>query len=113
MAFKIKQGDRRPSFVVALLDNYGEPTEAAVNLTTAGTAYFNMRLGVGGAIKINRGVATITTPATGVVTYAWGASDTDTAGTFQAEIEVLWADGKAETFPNDGYWDVVIADDIA
>jgi hypothetical protein len=113
MAFILKQGDRRPSFVVALKDDFGEETEAAVDLTTAGTAYFNMRAANGGAVKISRGTATITSAATGVVTYAWGATDTDTAGDYEAELEILWNDGKAETFPNDTYWDVEIVDDVA
>jgi hypothetical protein len=112
MAFTIKQGDRRPLFVVALKDNYGEVDEAAVDLTTAGSALFNMRSS-GGAVKISRGSAAITTPATGIVTYSWGTADVDTAGSYQAELEIVWNDGKAETFPNDSYWDVEFVDDIA
>jgi hypothetical protein len=113
MAFTIKQGDRRPLFVVALKDNFGEVGEAAVDLTTAGSALFNMRAENGGATKINRGSATITTPASGIVTYSWGTADVDTVGTYEAEMEIVWGDGKAETFPNDSYWTVEITDDIA
>ena len=53
------------------------------------------------------------TPASGVVTYSWGTADLNTAGTYQAEVEIIWNDGKPETFPNDGYWDVTVTDDIA
>ena len=115
MAFTIKQNDRRPVFVVILKDNFGEQTEAPVNLTTVtgGTASFNMRAANGGAIKINRGTAQITSAAAGEVTYSWTAIDTNTVGSYEAEIEVIWSDGKAETFPNDGYWDVEIVDDIS
>jgi hypothetical protein len=113
LAFPIKQGDRRPLFVVALKDNFGEVGEAAVDLTTAGSALFNMRAASGGAVKVNRGSAAITTPASGIVTYSWGTADVDEAGTYEAEMEILWNDGKAETFPNDGYWEVEITDDIA
>ena len=67
----------------------------------------------GTAVKINRGSAAITSAATGEVTYSWGTADTDTAATYQAEIEIVWNDGKAETFPNDSYWEVVVTDDIA
>lgn len=112
MAFYIKQGDRRPVFVVALKDNFGEVGESAVDLTTAGTAYFNMRA-VSGAVKISRGTASITDAASGEVTYSWGLTDTDTVGSYEAEVEILWNDAKPETFPNDGYWDIVIGDDIA
>lgn len=116
MAFEIKQNDRRPLFVVVLKDDFGEPSEAIVNLTTATSAVFNMR-GVGGAVKVNRGSATITNAAGGEITYAWGTADTDTVGAFQAEIEVIWNDGKPETFPGGpsggSYWDITVTDDIA
>lgn len=114
MAFKIKQNDRRPVFVVVLKDNFGEPGEAIVNLTAAGgTAFFNMRAASGGAVKISRGTALVTNAAGGEVTYSWISADTDTVGSYEAELEVQWNDGKVETFPNDGYWTVTIADDIA
>ncbi len=112
MAFNIKQFDTAPAFVVALKDNFGESTEAAVNLTTASSALFNMRT-TGGSVVISRGSAAITTAATGVVTYNWGTLNTITAGSHEAEIEIVWANGTHETFPNDSYWDVEIIDDIA
>jgi hypothetical protein len=113
VAFTIKQTDRRPKFVVVLKDDFGEPTESIVNLTSATGAVFNMRAADGGAVKINRGSAAITNAAGGEITYSWGASDTNTAGSYEAEVEVAWNDGLAETFPSDGYWEVVIVDDIA
>lgn len=113
MAFEIKQNDRRPLFVVALKDDFGEESEAAVNLTTSGTVLFNMRDANSGEVKISRGTASITNAAGGEVTYNWGTADTNTAGTYVAEMEVLWNDGKVETFPNNGYWDVMVNDDIA
>ncbi len=112
MAFNIKQNDTAPAFVVALKDDFGETTEAAVNLTTASSAVFNMRT-TGGSVVISRGSATITSAATGVVTYNWGTANTATVGGYEAEIEVIWANGTKESFPNDSYWDVEIIDDIA
>lgn len=113
MAFLIKQNDERPLFVVALKDNYGETDEAAVDLTAATGVVFNMRQAGGTTIKISRSPGTITNAATGEVTYIWGTADTDTVGDYEAEIEVAWNDGKPETFPNNGYWDITITDDIA
>ncbi len=114
MAFNIKQFDRRPLFVVALRDDFGESSEAPVDLSTAGSVVFNMRLhSAPGTIKVNRGSAAITNAVGGEVTYTWGTADTATAGTYDAEVEVIWGDGKAETFPNDSYWSVVVVDDIA
>ena len=116
MAFSIKTGDRRPLFVVVLKDNYGEEDEAVVDLNTATGTVFNMRL-VGGGTIVNRGSAAFNPavyPAAGAgeVTYSWGTADTATAGDYLAEVEVTWNDGKRETFPNDGYWDVTITGDI-
>ena len=111
--FSIKQFDRRPLFVAVLKDDFGEPTEAIVDLTTATAAVFNMRESVSGTVKITRGSATISNPVGGEVTYAWGTADTNTAGEFQAEIEITWGDGKPETFPNNDYWTISIVDDIA
>jgi hypothetical protein len=114
MAFQIKQNDTRPLFVVVLKDDFGEETEAPVNLTTAGgTAFFNMRAKAGGAVKISRGTALVTNAAAGEVTYSWLPADTDTAGEYEAELEVSWPSSKVETFPNSGYWDVTVVDDIA
>lgn len=98
--------------MVALKDNFGEDDEAAVNLTTAGSAVFNMR-DSGGGTKIARGSCTIDDANSGVVSYAWGTADVNTVGTFDAEVEVIWNDGKSETFPNDSYWEISIVDDIA
>lgn len=113
MAFYIKQNDRRPLFIVALRDNFGESTEAAVDLTTASAAVFNLRLHGGTAVKISRGACTISDAVNGEVTYTWGTADTNTVGTYDAEVEVVWPGGKAETFPNNTYWTVNIVDDIA
>ena len=115
--FFLTKGDRRPLFVVTLVDDYGEATEASVNLTTAGSAGFSMfGPSPGTALKITRGSAAVTSAAQGELTYSWTAGDVDTAGTFWADAKIYWADGRAETFPNskqsgDGgtkYWEIVI-----
>lgn len=116
MAFEIKQHDRRPFFVVVLEDNFGESNQAIVNLTSATSVVFNMRA-TNGTVKISRGAASISNAAGGEVTYQWGASDTDTPGTYDSEVEVVWNDGKSETFPSGptagSYWQIVITGDIA
>jgi hypothetical protein len=119
--FEIGQNDRRPLFVVVLKDDFGQPGETVVNLTTAGTAFFNMRAASGGAVKISRGAAVISNAAGGEITYSWGTADTSTPGAYEAEVEVVWNDGKSETFPGGtsgtddatGYWPIRIKDDIA
>ena len=112
MSFTLKENDTRPLFVVVLKDNMGEVGEAPVNLTTASTALFNMRA-VGGAVKVSLAGAAITSAAAGEVTYSWGTADVDTAGEYEAEVQITWNDTKKETFPNDSYFSVSIVDDIA
>jgi BppU N-terminal domain len=117
MAFEIKKGDRRPFFVVPLVDNYGQQDEDAVDLSTATGAVFNMRDKATGTIRVNRGTAQITNPTQGEVTYQWAALDTSVVGTYEAEIEIAWPSGLPETFPNGPtagtYWEVIITGDIA
>lgn len=110
MAFTIKQNDIKPWFVVALKDDF-DTTPTTVPLTTASSVLFNMRTAAG-SVVISRGSAAGAGSATGIVEYRWGSADTALVGAFQAEVEVMWPDGS-ETYPNDGYWDVTVVDDIA
>jgi hypothetical protein len=111
--FELKRGDRRSIFSVTLEDNFGQPSEAAVDLTSASSATFSMWDHRTHVVKVNRGTAAISgTISPGQVTYSWGTADVSTAGLYDAEIEVLWNDGKAETFPSGGYWTVLITEDI-
>lgn len=45
--------------------------------------------------------------------YSPTASDTDTAGTYEAEIQATFSNGKIRTFPANGYFTVEVTDDIA
>lgn len=102
-AFYIKRGDTSPKLIYTL--------SPPVNLTGA-SVVFNMRKS-GLANTVNRGAAAIVAPATaGVVSYGWTAPDTVLAGTFIGEFEVTYADGTIETYPNSGYLNVIISDDL-
>lgn len=100
----VKTGDRLPSIAATLSRVDG----SAVDLTGA-TVKFLMRRRAGLAAVVD-GTAVITGTAT--VRYDWGAGETATVGTYQAEFQVTYANGKLETFPNDGYIAVVVTDDI-
>lgn len=80
---------------------------------TGATVVFNMSVADGGGAKIDRGAASILTDTDGTYfDYAWSASDTDTAGDFDAEFEVTLSSGAVETYPNDTYILVKIAKDL-
>lgn len=99
--FFIKRGDTSPGMVYTL--------SPAVNLTGA-SVVFNMRQR-NGALVINRAAATIE-DVNGVVGFTFSAAQTATAGFFDAEFEVTYADNSVETFPNYGFIAVRISDDI-
>ena len=48
----------------------------------------------------------------GIVSYSWGATDTDTAGLYMAEWEVTFAGGIPMTFPRNGHLDVNVEPDL-
>jgi len=105
--FTIKANDRKPDLVVLCLDAAG----AAVDLTTASSVKLIMSSSVGATPKVDA-AATITDAATGEVTYAWQAGDTDTPGRYIGEIEVTWSVGVVQTFPSDGFLDIRVAGEL-
>jgi hypothetical protein len=103
--FKIKRFDRLPPLDVQLVSDVGP-----VNLTSASSVTFLMR-DVDKNVVINAPM-TVLDPATGTVRYLWNLGDTAEIGSYKAEIEVLWAEGKPQTFPASSYFRVKIYEDI-
>jgi len=104
----LKQGDTSKSIRRRLLDGNGVP----VNLTGA-TVVFSMRVKPAGSVKVSLGASTVVTAGAGLVQYAQSSSDVDTADVYEAEWKVSYSDGGIQRFPNDGYFDVVVTDNIA
>lgn len=105
--FQIKAGDLRPTLDATLTDDAG----TALDLTSASSCRFVMRSVAGGTPKV-AAAASIVTPASGIVRYAWTGTDTDTPGDYFAEFEVTYAGPKTETHPNDGHLLVRITEDL-
>ena len=101
--FFIKRGDTSPAIRYAL-----EPADT--NLTGAAVR-FQMRVR-GGVQVLDAGAAVIAAIGTPTVQYDWVPADTATAGQFEAEFRVVYADGTIETFPNCGFITVRIAEDV-
>lgn len=106
MAFEIKRNDRRPRYRVALTAN-----SLPVDLTGATAVRFTMVKD--STVKINKQAMTVIDAPAGVVEYAWGATDTDTVGTYQIEIEVDWGSSELQSFPSSGYFTATINPDLA
>ena len=103
----IKKDDLRPNIVATLVDSNGD----AVDLSTATGVKFVMRAGGASTAKVDY-AASITTAASGIVTYTWVSGDTDTAGIYNGEFEVNWGSSVYQTFPADGYLEIEIVDDL-
>lgn len=106
--FTIKRNDRRPRWRVQLTAN-GSP----VNGTLAANVRFIMKQG--STIKVNKQPMSAVDAANGIYEYIWADGDTDTSGTYTAEVEVDWGGTPAvlQTFPNTGYFSITIEDDLA
>src|SRR5688500_13812123 len=103
--FTIKQHDTHPP-LDAVLTMGAPPTP--VDLTGA-TVKLLLKTATGTATV---GACTIVSAAAGSVRYQWVAGDTASVETFSGEFEVTWGDGKITTFPNDGYFTVVVKPDL-
>ena len=105
--FYIKQNDTASFLTRDLKDAFGAP----VNVTAAAVV-FSMRVKPAGTVKVDEQECTIVTAGIGRVRYEWTAANTNTADEYEGEFQVTYANGKIQTFPNDGYIPIVITDDI-
>lgn len=105
--FTLKAHDRLPS-IRATFTTAG----AAVDLTTATTVTFIMKVKTGGAAAKVNAPATVVDPTSGIVRYDWAAGDTDTPGDYQAEWQVTWSSGQKQTFPTLTYHSISILADL-
>lgn len=98
--FHIKTGDLAPRFESQCVDGEGNP----VDLTGVTTVRFHMNEtdtdGAATSVNVIDAPAIVDDAAAGLVAYEWAEGDTDNAGRFAVEIEVV-SGGKATTFPND------------
>lgn len=107
MTFNIKQNDTSPALEATCLNEDGAP----IDLTGATSVRFHMRNATGTVVLDEDMLVDDATG--GIVVYVWDAADTAVVGRFQAEVEITFSNGRVETFPNSGYLEVVIIDDIA
>ncbi len=102
LKFNIKRGDTSPSLRMALAPE-------TLNLTGASVQFQMRPRRKTTSIDAAANVITASPP---VVEYAWSPGETDLAGFYEAEFKVTYADGSIETFPNAGFIDVTINEDV-
>ena len=111
--FTIKKGATAPAIQARLKAKDG----TTVTLTGA-TVKFSMRDKITQVVKVNKAAATIVSatppadPDDPNVEYSWASGDTDTKGNYEAEWEVTYSGGAVEIFPDQGYSDIQVSDDV-
>lgn len=113
MSRNIKRGDTWPPLTLRVTDGIpvGDPPEPGpMDLTTAAEVRVIIKTEDGPGIAL--GPATVTDAAEGKVTYDWQPGDTDDAGKYDAEVEILWSSGGIQTVPSAGYDEININVDL-
>ncbi len=107
MAFRIKTNDTSPKLGVTIKDVDGN----AVDITGNNGVRFHMKAYGSNTLTVDA-AALVTDATNGAISYEWVAGDTATAGTYYGEFEVTYADDRVETFPNKGYFTIIIQEDL-
>lgn len=92
--FELTAGDTQPAITAQLTDAAG-----SVVVLTGASVRFRMRNVVTAAVAVDD-QATVTNAATGAVSYAWQAGDTDVAADYAARWVVTWNAGGVTSYPS-------------
>lgn len=107
LIFTIKKDNTRPILRRQLQDGSGDPIDL-----TGSTVRFFMR-SKNGVMLITEGACTISgDPTLGWVEYSWILADTAVSGYHRGEFQVEYSPGQFETFPNKGYLQIEVEDDL-
>ena len=99
----MKQGDLKPIMSAYLTDENG----TAVDLTDASSVNFIMKNKDTKTTTIDA-AAVVADATSGKVTYQWTGSQTAIVGTYDALFKVDWGASSYQSFPVEGYIEVVI-----
>jgi len=103
--YTVKQFDLEPSIEMVLIDESKPAGQQRVDLTAASQAIFVMKRRQQVVIQREMEITQDNLdPAThGQVELDWFEGDTDLTGSYTVEVDVIWADGRPQTFPVSGY----------
>lgn len=105
---ELKTGDTEPNLSVELVKNNGV---SQVLSTADDTVHFRMREAGGDELIVDddtSGNVEIAEEDQGRVVYSWQSGDTGTPATYECEVEVNFGTGGTITFPNSGFFNVLI-----
>jgi hypothetical protein len=105
--FTIKRNDTAPAIVITLEDASG-----AADVSTAKAMHLFMKCDQPTLLVKTGPLAKVTDGKDGKIEYAWADGDLKQAGTYRAEVEVTRADDTVQTFPNDGYFEIEVVEDL-
>lgn len=105
-----KRNDLEPDLVVDLV---ASPTTTDLTLVSSWKIYGRLQ---GTATLVVNATPTVTVDPVdkykAAVAHQWNGTQTATAGLMLLEIEATWPSGNKQTFPNDGYVQVRITEDL-
>lgn len=110
-AFFIKRNDTLPVLKIKLKDRGNLGQIQQFDLTNATGATFTM-VDTCGSPKIYNQTAQITSSSGGTIQYNWQIGDTDEAGVFLGEFEILFSGGAKLTVPQIGSIKIEIGEDL-
>jgi hypothetical protein len=100
------KNDLRPSILATLKNADG----TVVDLTGC-SAKFHMRQNE--TAIINKDATIITPPTAGQVRYDWASGDTNYSGMCHGEFEITFGDGKKQSFPTKGDFEIIFREEYA
>jgi hypothetical protein len=109
--FHLKRNDTLPILKLQLIDRSCLGSRIPFDLTGVLSATFTMKNSCGD-IKIMAKDAQIISYSGGVIQYNWQAEDTSDSGLFDAEFQLIYANGDRMSIPQIGAIRVEIENDV-
>lgn len=109
--FFIKRNDTLPTLDLVVIDRACAGNKIPFNLSGVTACTFTMTNDCGD-IKIMAKPAQITSYSGGSISYAWDAEDTNEAGIFYGEFQLLFSSGARMSLPQIGNITIEIGKDL-
>jgi len=109
--FTIKRNDTLPALQICLIDRGCLGGKEAYSLSGVTGVTFTMTNDCG-EYKIFAKTAQTISASAGTIQYNWDAADTNEAGAFNGEFQLLYSDGNRMSVPQNGHIAINIPKDV-